>query len=468
MEAELRRRLRTRQRDKGYDLYEDDPVGFIRDILNDRPWSIQETIARAVVDYPAVAVPSCFGSGKDWIAGRIVAWWVATGGIAITTADTHRQLSILWKELRRAVRAGELPGRMLPVDHRWDVSDGVFAWGFKPDDNNPEGFQGIHGQRVLTVYDEANGISPALFEAGLGLAVTPRDRRLAIGNPHEPSGPFFEVCSSATWHVIPVSVYDTPNFTGEPVDPKAADELVSPYWVEERRKDGLEDTPWWSAKILGQFPDSASNAIIPLSFVEAARALAHVPDAKEYAGLDVARFGTDDTVLVESSGNGPESVSVVHGHDLMAVAGMGANYLRARRGTLAIDGSGVGGGVVDRLREQRLAGAILDVNAGAAPDNDPDDRFLNLRAQMWWHVRDALRDGEVSLARLSEQEYQRLRAELTGPTYKFNSSGKVIVESKDDMRKRGLPSPDLADAFNLSIYARSRARRRVASFGAVA
>lgn len=472
-QAELRRRLRERQRAKGYDLYTDDPVGFITDILDEKPWSIQSTIAEAVRDHPQVAVPSCFGSGKDWIAARLVCWWVSTGGIAVTTADTYRQVrDILWRELRKAHQRGGLPGNIPAVESRWEIpGTGAFAIGVKPEDTNPEGLQGIHGRRVLVVIDEANGVGVDLWDAAKGLVVNEDSRILAIGNPHEPQGPFHEACRSPIWHVIHISVFDTPNFTGEPVPEKAQAELVSPFWLEQRRAEGLEGTPWWQAKVLGQFPDTASNAIVPLAWVEAARVRPHLPDAREWAGLDVARFGSDDSVLVEGSGNGPEQVAIVHGQDTMQVAGMGMAYLHRRRGSLAIDVIGVGGGVVDRIREQHPPGQLLAVNVGESPDHDPD-LLVNLRAQVWWDVRRQLdpntSDEPLSLARLDDLTYQRLRAELTAPTYRMTSSGKVQVESKDEMKARGLPSPDVADAFCLALYARSRARRRVSSFGAAA
>lgn len=470
---ELRRRLRERQRASGYPLYVGQPVPFIREILAERPWSIQERIAQAVVDHPMVAVPSCFGSGKDWIAARIGAWWVATGGILVATSNSFDQLrDIYWRELKRAHSRGGLPGR--PTDGnqlRWEVAEsGAFAIGRKPDDNDPEGLQGIHGARVLVVIDEANGVSQALWDATRGLVVNEASRILAIGNPYEPVGPFYAACRLPTWHVIPISVYDTPNFTGEPVAPEAEAALVTPYWVEQRRAEGLEGTPWWQAKVLGQFPDTASNSIIPLAWIEAARTRQHVPDAREWAGLDVAVYGTDDTVLVEGSGNGPEQVSIVHGQDTMATAGMGYGYLTRRRGVLAIDQIGVGQGVHDRIREQRPPGTVLGVNVGQPPDRDPD-LYLNLRAQVWWEARqrfDPAGDDPISLIRLPEDVYARIRAEMTAPTYRPTSSGKIQVESKDEMRKRGLSSPDVADALCLALYARSRARRRVAHFGAVA
>lgn len=475
MGKELRRRLRSRLRESGeYALhFEQDPVGFIEVVLEEKPWSIQARIAEAVRDYPQVAVPSCFGSGKDWIAARLVAWWVETGGVVITTADTYRQVrDILWRELRRAHRAGNLRGVIPQVESRWEVPGGeFFAIGIKPEDYNAEGFQGMHARKVLVIIDEANGVSPELFMASKGLVVNEASRILAIGNPHEPVGPFFEACRNQTWHVIHISVYDTPNFTGEAVPEKAKDELVSPFWLDQRRAEGLEGTPWWQAKVLGQFPDTASNAIIPLAWVEAARVRPHLTDAREWAGLDVARFGSDDSVLVEGAGNGPEQVAIVHGQDTMQVAGMGMAYLHRRRGTLAIDVIGVGGGVVDRIREQHPPGQLLAVNVAENPDHDPD-LLVNLRAQVWWDVRRQLdpntSDEPLSLARLDDMTYQRLRAELTAPTYRMTSSGKVQVESKDEMKARGLPSPDVADAFCLALYARSRARRRVSSFGAAA
>jgi hypothetical protein len=470
VKAELRRRLRERQQAKGYDLYRDDPVGFIRDILDERPWSIQAAIAESVRDNVNTAVPSCFGSGKDWIASRIAAWWVATGGIVVATSNSFPQLrDIFWRELKRAHKAGNLPGSPSGgTDLRWELDTGAFAIGRKPDDTDPEGFQGYHGRRILVIVDEANGVSPQLWTATNGLVVNEASRRLAIGNPFEPIGPFFDACRLSTWTVLPISVFDTPNFTGEPVPEKAQAELVSPFWVEERRKEGLEGTPWWQAKVLGQFPDTASNAVIPLSWVELARARPHVPDAREWAGLDVARFGSDDSVLLEGSGNGPEAVAIVHGQDTMQVAGMGMAYLNRRRGALAVDVIGVGGGVVDRIREQKPPGTLMAVNVGENPDHDAD-LVERLRDQLWWDVRRLLdpSTSDLSFARLDETTYQRLRSELTAPTYRMTSSGKVKVESKDEMKARGLPSPDLADAFCLALYARSRARRRV-TFGAAA
>ena len=420
-------------------------------------------------DNPNTAVPSCFGSGKDWIAARIGLWWVATGGILVVTSNSFPQLrDIYWRELRNAHAPSKIPGRPSNgTDLRWELDEtGAWAIGRKPDDNDPEGLQGIHGARVLVVVDEANGVSAPLWEATNGLVVNEQSRRLAIGNPYEPVGPFYEACRSSTWHTIPISVFDTPNFTGEPVPPKAAAELVSPFWLEQRRAEGLEGTPWWTAKVLGQFPDTASNQIIPLSLVEQARTIGHVPDAKEAAGLDVARFGTDDSCLVEGSGNGPEMVTVVHGHDTMAVAGLGAQFLNARRGTLAVDVIGVGAGVYDRLKEQRLPGSLIEVQAGGGSDNDG---MLNLRAELWWNVREALYRGEISLARLDEPTYVRLRSELTAPTYRLTSNGKVQIQAKEELKAHGLPSPDVADAFVMWAYAHARATaRRAVRFGAAA
>lgn len=468
-------------------------------MLGETPWSIQDDIIQSVHDHRQVVVPSCFGSGKDWVAARIGLHWVATGGVLVATGNTFPQLKDqFWRELRRAHKKGGLPGNPSNgTDLRWELDDYAYAVARKPDDNDPEGLQGTHAERVMVIVDEANGVPPELWDAVKGLIVNAESRILAIGNPYEPQGPFFEACRLPTWHVIHISVFDTPNFhcacgerytaesrdnghewyqrhvavhgTRERIPTIARNSLVSPVWVQDRRDEGLEGTPWWQAKVLGQFPDTASNAIIPLAWVEAARARSHVTDAREWAGLDVARFGDDDTVLVTGAGNGPEEVEIVHGQDTMATAGLGVRYLHARRGTLAVDVIGVGGGVVDRIREQRPPGQLLPVNVGEKPDHD-DDLLSNLRAQLWWDVRRALdptSDDPLSFARLPDQTYQRLRAELTAPTYRMTSSGKVQVESKEEMKARGLPSPDLADALCLALYARSRARRRV-TFGAAA
>ena len=122
---------------------------------------------------------------------------------------------------------------------------------------------------------------------------------------------------------------------------------------------------------------------------------------------------------------------------------------------------------INNAHDAHRAGAVLD---SLLSDHDTD-LLVNLRAQLWWDVRrqlDPTADDPLSLMRLSELDYSRLRAELTAPTYRMTSSGKVQIEGKEEMKARGLPSPDLADAFCLAIYARSRARRRTSTFGAAA
>ena len=465
--TELRDSFLKAQQKERYKSYKDRPVEFVEDILGEQLWSRQKDIIQSVRDNHATAVPSCFGAGKSWIAARVVAWWVATGGIAITTADTYRQVrDILWRELREAHRKGNLPGKIPQVECRWETGmKHAWAIGIKPDDTNQEGFQGIHGTRVLTVYDEANGIPMALWDAGRGLATGSMDRRLAIGNPNEPMGPFYEACRSATWHVIHLSAFDTPNFTGEEIADDTAGKLVSPAWVETLKQDGLEGTPFWQAKVLGEFPENASNVVIPLTWIERARYIPFVGDARDAAGLDVARFGVDDSVLLEGSGNGPESVVVLHGHDLMTVAGFGSRYLLTRRGQLAVDIIGVGAGVFDRMKELKLPGSLLGVNAGAGPE---EGLFVNLRAQLWWKAREAFQREEISLQRLDDANYQRLKQELSAVTYRPTSAGKIQIEGKEELKARGVGSPDVADAFILWLYSRNNRTRRTGSFAEVA
>lgn len=468
LQTELRISLREELKPDWYAPYRHNPVGFVEDILGEHLWSKQRQIIQAVHDHKNVAVPSCFGAGKSWIAARVVAWWVSTGGIAITTADTFRQVrDILWRELREAHRKGDLPGHIPMVECRWETGNkSAWAIGIKPDDTNQEGFQGIHGARVLTVYDEANGIPQSLWDAGRGLATGAHDRRLAIGNPNEPMGPFYEACKSRTWHVIHLSAFDTPNFSDEACPPEVKRALVSPEWIETLRADGLEGTPFWQAKVLGEFPENASNVVIPMSWIERARNLPYIGDAKQSAGLDVARFGTDDSCLIEGAGNGPESCLITHGHDLMFVAGLASRFLIMRRGRLAIDVIGVGAGVHDRLKELRLPGSVIDVNVGAAPTDG--GLFVNLRAQIWWRAREAFQREEISLQRLDEANYQRLRAELAAMTYRPTSAGKIQIESKEELKARGIGSPDVADAFVLWLYARQQKAKRNSPFAAVA
>jgi hypothetical protein len=163
-------------------------------------------------------------------------------------------------------------------------------------------------------------------------------------------------------------------------------------------------------------------------------------------GLDVARFGDDRTVLLIRVGHTIKEIQAWRGLDLMQTAQHVATKANAYvPDTIFIDGAGVGGGVVDRMREMGFK--VVDVNAGAKAMDER--RFANRRAEMWGLMRDWLRDRGV----ISQSIGAELIDDLLSPLYKFDAQSRIILERKEDMKARGLPSPDFGDALALTFAA---------------
>jgi hypothetical protein len=408
---------------------------------------------------------------NSFSASRLVAWWLASTparAFAVTTAPTFPQVrAILWREIGMAHRKGHLPGRVTQTEwhlaadrqHRTSpdtrAGEELVAFGRKPPAHDSGvAFQGIHSGEggVLIILDEAAGVPAGLWDAAEGLMADENSRILAIGNPDEPVGPFADCFApNSDWAQFHISAFDSPNFTGEQVAPEVARSLVSRLWVNERRKAWGEDHPLWTSRVLGDFPDVSTDNVIPLGWARAAqdRELAKVGD-RPRIGVDVARFGVDDSAIAAVWGPVVRIVDVIHGQDTVKVAGKVLDTARnLRANVIHVDGVGVGAGVIDQLRAQDgYPLTVHDMQAGARPQ-DPE-RFVDARSEWWWMVRERAESGDLDLP--SEGPHaQELLAQLTGPRFTYDARLRIRVESKESMKARGIPSPDLADAVIMAL-----------------
>lgn len=434
------------------------------------PWELQATILQSVRDNPRTAVKSCHASGKSWIAARVALWFFSNfpGSIVATTAPTFRQVEkIIWPEIRSAYKRSRwrLPGRLLSTqianDDKW------FAFGFATDD--PDKFQGLHADHILVIVDETSGLNDAIFEAIEGVLSGGHARLLEIGNPTDPLGAFareFKTLPSGAKFTI--SAFDTPNFSlpgitladiksgaweaklaawqdkngGRPLPFKG---LVNPAWVADKHKRWGEDSSMWKARVMGQFPDTAPDQLIPLSWIEAAQMRAIQPGEPRELGVDVARYGNDETVFCLRKGDHARIIESYQGRDLMHTAHRTEVSIRDDRVSRAkIDDSGLGGGVTDYLVKEAKAPAV-GMNAGTRARRP--DKFINARAEWYWDLRERFRENRIDIDELDDD----LAGQLAGIRYKLVAGGKIAIESKEDMKERGLGSPDRADALMLSF-----------------
>jgi hypothetical protein len=418
-----------------------DPVWWVREILGDEPWQKQIEILEAVRDHERVAVASCHGAGKSWVAARIALWFLFShpGSIVATTAPTFRQVrNVLWQEIRWAYRRARVPlgGNLLQTELRLD--DRWFAFGFATDD--PDRFQGLHAEHLLVVVDEAAGIDEEIWTAIEGVLTSAHVRLLAIGNPSGPSGRFYDLFRTPGVAKIHISAFDTPNLqAGGIVIPG----LITPDWVEDKRQRWGEGSPLYQSRVLGRFPEASADALIPLSWVQAAQERSLEPGGPVVLGVDVARFGTDETVIYVRRGPVARLVHAGAQEDTMQTTGRVVRALAETGATRAqVDAVGIGAGVVDRLRE--MGKPVVEMQASEAA-SDPE-RFANRRAEWYWALRERFEAGEIDLDPADEV----LAAQLTAIKYRIDSRGRIVIESKDEMKRRGLPSPDRADALALA------------------
>ncbi len=482
------RRCRDRPR------YESDPVRFASRILGVELWSKQKEVLAALRRQPRVAVKSGNGLGKDFTAAVAVLWYLQrhNSAIVLSTAPTFRQVRhVLWRQIRSLYRPASdiLGGRML--DTRWELADDRYALGLSATD--AEQFQGFHSPNLLVVIDEAEGVDEEIYEAVESVMTSADAKLLLIGNPTTGSGGFHRAFhrERGIYTTITISALESPNVVA---GQNSIPGLTTAQWVEERRAMWGEQSPLYRARILGEFPDRADDSLLAVPDLEAAvfgvGANNHSPlpadaagplttpshplpaanhplttpnqplttpnhplPADDWAlttaagplvlGVDPARFGPDRSVVLVRRGSRVEDIRVYPSINTTGLAGVVANlYHELHPDRINIDEVGVGVGVVDNLREQGIP--VHGVNGSLPPQRDR--ACGNLRAEGYWTLARRFEKRNIRIPHDAE-----LMAELASLRYRFNSRGKVLMESKQDMKRRGLPSPDKADALMLAF-----------------
>lgn len=436
-----------------------DPVFFFRQMLRADPWEKQQEILRALSIHRRVAVRSCHASGKSWLAAGAALWFLQSfpdDTIVATTAPTFRQVEkVIWPEIKahlsRAAAAGvRFPGRVLETEIK--IGDKWFAFGVAT--NDPNRLQGLHAKHVLIIVDEASGISPEMWEAIEANLSGGAAHLLMIGNPTDPTSQFArEFTLLPPGAKFAISAFDTPNLrAGRIVVPG----LISPEWVEDKKRRWGESSPMYVARVLGNFPPAAPDALIPLSWIERAHLLWEQlareeearraagepePETRAELGCDIARQGDDFSVFAVKRGRRVAVQFSANGLDTMDTAGRIMALARELGCAPKVDVIGIGAGVVDRIREGGMQCHEMNV-AEAAMD---DERFVNLRSEWFWQLREAFEEGRIAL----DPNDVETAHELSALRYRF-TAGRIRLEPKDEMKKRLGHSPDRADAVMLA------------------
>jgi hypothetical protein len=427
-------------------LYRTDPVLFVKEVLGVEPDEWQQDFLNAVASGERkISIRSGHGVGKSTTASWAMLWFLLTRYPVkvVVTAPTSAQLyDALFAELKRWVK--ELPQ---PIQELLDVKQErielkasateAFISARTSRAEQPEALQGVHSDNVMLVADEASGVPEAVFEAAAGSMSGHNALTILLGNPVRSSGFFFDTHNRLKdeWWTRRVSCIDSTR--------------VSKEYVEDMKSRYGEESNAFRIRVLGEFPRSDDDTIIPMELLESAkhRDTRAYEDAPIIWGLDVARFGSDSSVLCKRQSNVVHTLERWRNLDLMQLTGAVVAQYEAcdhknRPAEILVDSIGLGAGVVDRLRELRLPARGINVSESPAMGGT----YLNLRAELWHKAKAWLEKRDCKIPNNED-----LIGELATVRYTFTSNGKIKIESKDDIRRRGLKSPDMADAFVLTF-----------------
>ena len=398
------------------------------------------------------ALSSGRGIGKSALVSWIVLWFMTTriGGTVIVSANSESQLrSVTWAELIKwtamlinshwwEVSATRLqPAKWLTEIVERDLKKGTRYWSAEGrlwSAENPDSYAGVHNfDGVLVIFDEASGIPDPIWAVATGFFTenTPNRFWVAFSNPRRNQGYFFECFHGKRDFWLNETVDAR---TVEGTDQNLYDQIIAEYGA---------DSVQAHVEVYGMFPPEDDDIFISLNLVNDAMKREAYKDlsAPIVVGVDPARSGADSTVILVRQGRDILDIKRYNGEDTMVTVGHVIEIIdEYKPDMVCIDEGGLGAGVLDRLKEQRYK--VRGVNFGWASKNSK--AWGNKRAEMWADMKEWLKTASLP-------EDRRLRSDLTGPTKKPDSTGKIFLESKKDMKARGMPSPDTADALAVTF-----------------
>ncbi len=456
-----------------------DPTGFAAECIDfgdgedDGLTAYQVDILAHLPKEKRVAVRGPHGLGKSTLSAIAILWFALTRDSAgvdwkvASTAGAWRQLErYLWPEIHKWAKRirwdrldrGPFDERTELLDLNLKLNHGA---GFAVASNKAELIEGVHADSVLYVFDESKAIPAGTFEAAEGAFSgaaagdgLPEAFALACSTPGEPNGTFYGIHARhpgfEDWWARHVTL-----------DEAKAARRISDEWAEQRRRQWGADSAAYNNRVLGEFYSSDDDGVIPLAWIEAAQERWRQwdengrpvdPDCEMTCGVDVARSGTDKTVMALRFGKVITSLRHTSREDTMKTAGRTKGILEANPGmTAVVDVIGIGAGVVDRLREEGMAADGFNASAASSKkDATGELGFVNARAAAWWNLRDLLDPSRGADICLPPED--RLTGDLTAPHWKVMSGGRIQIESKDDIRKRIGRSTDDADAVVMALW----------------
>ena len=473
------------------DNCEKDSTYFARNILGSKCWGKQNEIKKALRDYNNIAVQSSHGIGKTYLAADIVLEFLFMNpdSYVVTTATTAAQVrNILWAEINEKYKNGYDRLKIVKADSRiltteLIIKDRWKAVGLSPRKDTGQSvatsIQGYHNENLLVVIDEAGGVEQAIWDAIKGLLTSKNCKLIAIGNPTHIGTEFYRICKNKPkgWKIFSINTLDTPNikiygdylptregcaqlvknYEADPDRDISYPKLVTARWFVDRWYEWGYDNPLFQSRVLGRFPEMSEDSVFSATDLENAVQL-DFEDVRingiKCLGVDVARFGNDKTVFTVMTGGTDLAtnefkaevihIQAIQGKDTVEVHNIALNlYNEFDCEAIAVDDTGVGGGVTDMLRRDDVN--VTAFIAAEKPMNDTN--YKNLKAEMYFEMA-----KQFSKDRIKIPNDERLKADLLNIRYEIDLQGKLIITSKEKMKKQGINSPDFGESLMVAYY----------------
>jgi hypothetical protein len=431
----------------------DDPVGFVyyafdwgqgelADFDGPDKWQVDflEDIAAKLRKDPdgnvREATASGHGIGKTATTAWLVLWAMSTRPhlSGVVTANTMSQLSTkTWREVA-------LWHKRL-INRHWFKWSATKLWHVKhPEtwftsaepntEHNSEAFAGRHAKYKLIIFDEASAIPDKIFEVTEGAMTDPRSIWCVFGNPSRNTGRFKDCFEhdAARWGTRSID-----SRTAKMTNKAELDEWIKAYGI---------DSDFVRIRILGKFPRFGAMQFISTEDVDKAMLIEIPYEAwclvPIVLGCDIARYGDDQSCIAVRQGRKLHEIRKFRELNTMQMAAQIVACMKDYGGVAAtfVDGVGVGAGVVDRL--QMLGHAVIEVNGGATAFDEVT--FFNKTSEMWSRMRDWIKGADLP------KDDSSMRLALIGREYLYDDRERMRMERKRDMKRRGLASPDEADA----------------------
>lgn len=438
-------------------FYNSHPVEFVEDVIGAKPDPEQAKILRSLAQNTMTSVRSGHGVGKSTVEAWAVIWFMTTRPfpkIPCTAPTQHQLFDILWAEVSKWLRHNPA----LAEELVW-TKEKVYMRGY-PEEwfavartaSKPDALQGFHAEHVLYIIDEASGVDDLIFEPVLGSLSTPGARLLMCGNPTQLSGFFYD---SHNKNRASYSTFHIDGRNSSRVSQDFVDTIVRMYG---------EDSDVFRVRVAGEFPLQEDDIFIPLSLVENSIMTEFSPRKDPltvHIGCDVARFGDDKTVIGYKVDEKVTFYRKRQGQDTMKTADdiilLGEELVQRYRLTapipVKVDDGGVGGGVVDRLRQVKRGDPErfwwLEIYPVKFGQRIKHKYYHDSTTYMMSVVKNLLQpydeEGKRKPVELILPDDDDLVAQLSGRKYGLTEASKIKIESKDAVKKRGQPSPDEAD-----------------------